>query len=97
MEIFDLLATYKVIPIITIEDPAQAIPLADILTECGLPLAEFTFRTEAGIEAIKILGRERPDFLLGAGTILTPDQVNMASDHGAKFGVAPGFMYLRHS
>ena len=91
MEIFDLLATYRVIPIITIEDPAKALPLADTLTECGLPLAEITFRTEAGIEAIRLLGRERPDFLVGAGTILTPDQLNMASDHGAKFGVAPGF------
>lgn len=91
MKIFDQLAAYRVIPIITIDDPSKALPLADTLTECGLPLAEFTFRTEAGIEAIKILGRERPDFLVGAGTILTPEQVNMASDHGAKFGVAPGF------
>ena len=91
MEIFDLIARYRVIPVITLEDPEKALPLADTLTECGLPLAEITFRTEAGIEAIRLLGRHRPDFLTGAGTLLTPDQVNLASDHGARFGVSPGF------
>jgi 2-dehydro-3-deoxyphosphogluconate aldolase/(4S)-4-hydroxy-2-oxoglutarate aldolase len=91
MDTFERIATYRVIPIVTLEDPEKILPLADTLTECGLPLAEITFRTEAGIEAIKLLGKHRPDFLTGAGTLLTPDQVNMASDHGAKFGVSPGF------
>lgn len=91
MEIYQQIARYRLIPVITIGDPEKALPLADALTEGGLPLAEVTFRTDAAATVIRTLVRERPGFLVGAGTILTVEQLNKAADLGAKFGVSPGF------
>jgi 2-dehydro-3-deoxyphosphogluconate aldolase/(4S)-4-hydroxy-2-oxoglutarate aldolase len=90
-ELYQTLKTYKVIPIIAIEQVESALPLADALLEGGLPVAEITFRTEAAARVMEKLAKERPELLIGAGTILTVDQVKKAKDCGATFGVAPGF------
>lgn len=80
-----------VVPVVAINDAAHALPMADALVAGGLPVAEITFRTRAGAEALRILSGERPDMLVGAGTVLTPDQAKAAKDSGAMFAVAPGF------
>ncbi|MCG8585876.1 MAG: bifunctional 4-hydroxy-2-oxoglutarate aldolase/2-dehydro-3-deoxy-phosphogluconate aldolase [Pirellulales bacterium] len=81
----------RVVPVIAIEDAAAALPLADALIDGGLPVAEITFRTEAAAEVIATLRGERPDLLVGAGTVLTRENVDAAKESGAQFAVAPGF------
>lgn len=88
--IYDTIEHAKVVPVIAIENVCHALALADALLEGGLPVAEITFRTEAAAQVLSILAKERPDLLLGAGTILTVDNLNKAVDCGAQFGVAPG-------
>ncbi|MBN2349530.1 MAG: bifunctional 4-hydroxy-2-oxoglutarate aldolase/2-dehydro-3-deoxy-phosphogluconate aldolase [Bacteroidales bacterium] len=90
-ELYQTLKSLKVIPIIAIEQAEAALLLADALIEGGLPVAEITFRTEAAANVIKKLAKERPGLLVGAGTILTIDNLKKAQDCGARFGVAPGF------
>ncbi len=85
------IADLGVVPVIAIDDADKAVALADALIEGGLGIAEITFRTEAGQAAIKKIAAERPECLLGAGTILTVDQLKAAQDAGAVFGVSPGF------
>jgi 2-dehydro-3-deoxyphosphogluconate aldolase/(4S)-4-hydroxy-2-oxoglutarate aldolase len=84
------IAELRVIPMIAIDDVEKAVPLADALIEARLPIVEITFRTEAGQAAIRTIAEQRPDCLLGAGTILTVDQLKAARDAGATFGVSPG-------
>jgi 2-dehydro-3-deoxyphosphogluconate aldolase / (4S)-4-hydroxy-2-oxoglutarate aldolase len=81
----------RVVPVITIDDPGNAVPLARALAAGGLPCAEITFRTPRAAEAIRRITAEAPDMLAGAGTVLTAQQVNVARDAGARFIVAPGF------
>lgn len=88
---FDTIATIGIIPVIAIEDAKSAIPLADALLEGGLPVAEITFRTAAAAEVIATLASERPDLVVGAGTILDRASVTAAKKSGATFGLAPGF------
>ena len=90
-EIIELLEKLRVIPVISIEDPDKALPLADALIEGGLPMAEVTFRTEAAGKVMSIMAKERPELNISAGTILTIDQMKKAQDIGVRFGVAPGF------
>lgn len=85
------LGTFGVVPVVVLEDAKDALPLADALTEGGLPCAEVTFRTQAAEESIRQMTQRYPDMLVGAGTVLTIDQVNRAVDAGAKFIVSPGF------
>lgn len=80
----------KIIPVIAMDNAADAEPLADALVAGGLPCAEITFRTAAGADAVKIMA-ERGDVLVGAGTVLKVDQVKLAVDNGAAFIVSPGF------
>ncbi len=84
------LGTLKIIPVIAIEEKGKAIPLADALMKGGLPLAEITFRTNAAADVLTVLRKERPRMLLGAGTVLTIDNLKKAIDCGASFAVAPG-------
>jgi len=86
-----LLHKLGVIPVIAIDSVEHALPLADALIEGGLPAAEITFRTAAAADAIRALRRERPQLLVGAGTILKLDQLLQAKACGAAFAVAPGF------
>ena len=82
---------YGVVPVVVLEEAADAIPLAKALTEGGLPCAEVTFRTEAAEQSIRLMSGEFPDMLVGAGTVLTVEQTDRAVAAGAKFIVSPGF------
>lgn len=85
------LETARVVPVITVDDGAQAIELADALIAGNLPLMEITFRSDAAAEAIGRVRRERPAVAVGAGTVLSAAQADAAIDAGAQFIVAPGF------
>ena len=85
------LCNYGVIPVVVINKTEDAKPLAKALCEGGLKCAEVTFRTDAAQEAIRIMSKEYPDMMVGAGTVLTIDQVDRAVSAGAKFIVSPGF------
>ncbi len=80
-----------VVPVVVLNDAKDAAPLAKALCEGGLPCAEVTFRTEAAEESIRIMATEYPQMLVGAGTVLTIDQVDRAVAAGAQFIVSPGF------
>jgi len=88
--ILDQLALHRLVPVIALEDAAQADPLAEALVNGGLPVAEVTFRTAAAVDSIRAMAA-RGDLLVGAGTVLTPKQADEARDAGAKFIVSPGF------
>ena len=85
------IAELGVVPVVVLEDAKDAAPLAKALVEGGLPCAEVTFRTAAAEESIKLMTAEYPDMFVGAGTVLTIDQVDRAVAAGAKFIVSPGF------
>ncbi len=80
-----------VVPVVVIRDPLRAAPLARALADGGLPCVEVTFRTSGAAEALRRIAAEVPDVLLGAGTVLTPDQAEAAREAGARFVVSPGF------
>lgn len=80
-----------IVPVVAIDDAKKAVPLAKMLVAGGLPVAEVTFRTAAGEEAIRTISREVPEMLVGAGTVLTREQVDRALAAGAQFIVSPGF------
>ncbi|ELX4136078.1 bifunctional 4-hydroxy-2-oxoglutarate aldolase/2-dehydro-3-deoxy-phosphogluconate aldolase [Vibrio vulnificus] len=85
------LKALKVIPVIAIDKAEDIIPLGKVLAENGLPAAEITFRSEAAVEAIRLLRETQPDMLIGAGTVLNRDQAIAAKEAGATFIVSPGF------
>lgn len=85
-----VIAKHRVVPVIAIESSAHALPLADALLAGGLPIIEVTFRTAAALDVIRVLARERPQLLVGAGTVLDPATVDAAAEAGAKFALAPG-------
>lgn len=87
----DILRSLGVVPVVAIENEADGLPLADALVAGGLPVAEITFRTKAGAAVIRQMASERPEVLVGAGTVLTPAQAREAKECGAAFAVAPGF------
>ena len=87
----ELFAELKVVPVVVLDDAKDAEPLAKALVEGGLPCAEVTFRTEEAAESIRIMTEVYPDMLVGAGTVLTTEQVDKAVESGAKFIVSPGF------
>ena len=80
-----------VVPVVVLEDAKDAVPLATALVEGGLPCAEVTFRTEAAEASIRLMMERFPEMLVGAGTVLTVEQVDAAVRAGAKFIVSPGF------
>ena len=79
-----------VVPVLTIETVAQAVPLARALVDGGLAVLEITLRTPTALEAIREIVRAVPGAIVGAGTVLTPDQGAAAMAHGARFLVSPG-------
>jgi len=89
-DVLDVVRKHVVVPVIAIDDAQSAIPLADALMEGGLPVAEITFRTAAAAEVIARIAKERPSVILGAGTVLSVENLRRAKDAGARFGVAPG-------
>ena len=80
-----------VVPVVVLEDAEDAVPLAQALVEGGLLSAEVTFRTAAAEESIRRMTEAFPQMLVGAGTVLTKEQVDAAAAAGAKFIVSPGF------
>ena len=90
MDIYKRLKRTGILPIITINDAKDAVPVAKALFEGGLSSVEFTFRTDAAKAAIEAVTKELPEMLVGAGTVLTVEQVEAAAGSGAKFIVTPG-------
>lgn len=91
MTIEEKFEDFGVVPVVVLDDVKDALPLAKALTEGGLTCAEVTFRTEAAEESIKVMAEAYPDMVVGAGTVLTIEQVDAAVKAGAKFIVSPGF------
>lgn len=89
-EIIKKVGLYGIVPVVKIDNVEDAIPLARALCKGGLPVAEITFRTACAAEAIKKITTEFPNMLVGAGTVLTPEQADAAVAAGAKFIVSPG-------
>ncbi len=87
----DTLAQYKIIPVLVLEDLESGLRRCELLCECGLPVAEITFRTKAAESIIREASRRFPEMFIGAGTILNTADLHRAFDAGAKFAVAPGF------
>ena len=90
-EIIEKLIDAKIIPVIKIDSPQEAVPLARALLQGGITVAEVTFRTEAAADGIAAIHAQVPEMLLGAGTVLTVENAQKAIDAGARFVVAPGF------
>jgi len=90
-EVLERLHELKIIPVVKFTDVEKAVPVAQALSNAGLPCVEVTFRTAQAEEAIKRITAAFPDMLVGAGTVLTPEQVERAAAAGAKFIVTPGF------
>lgn len=90
-EVLKKIQEIGILPVVVLEDAKDAKPLANALCEGGMPLAEVTFRTSAAKESIEIMSSQFPDMLVGAGTVLSVEQVKEAIKAGAKFIVSPGF------
>jgi 2-dehydro-3-deoxyphosphogluconate aldolase/(4S)-4-hydroxy-2-oxoglutarate aldolase len=78
------------IAVLVLDDVAKAVPLANALLDGGVQVLELTLRTPAALEALCAVAREVPEMIVGAGTVLTPEQLAQAADAGAAFAVAPG-------
>lgn len=89
--IYQRIVSFRVVPVIEIEDAEDAVPLADALADGGLPVAEITFRTAAAAAAIERIVHQRPGMLVGAGTVISEQNLRSAVDCGAQFGISPGF------
>ena len=85
-----VLGRAPVIPVLAIEEPDHAVPLAEALVAGGLPVLEVTLRTPVALEAVEAIARQVPDALLGVGTFTQADQARSAADAGARFLVSPG-------
>ena len=89
-EVLEKIQKIGIVPVVVLNDAKDAEPLAKALCAGGLPCAEVTFRTAAAAESIKIMSTKFPEMLVGAGTVLTTEQVDRAVEAGAKFIVSPG-------
>lgn len=90
MDLRDYLALSPVVPVLTIPDAEDAVPLARALVAGGLKVLEVTLRTPAALEAIRRIAAEVPDAVVAAGTVLTPDGLKRAAEAGARFAFSPG-------
>lgn len=90
-EVRDRIAGVRLLPVVVLDRAEDAVALAQALLEGGLPVAEVTFRTAAAADAINRMAKDCPDILVGAGTVLTVDQVERAVGSGARFILTPGF------
>ncbi|HXY68510.1 MAG TPA: bifunctional 4-hydroxy-2-oxoglutarate aldolase/2-dehydro-3-deoxy-phosphogluconate aldolase [Gemmatimonadales bacterium] len=88
--VLETLRRLRLLPLVVIDDPGRADGLARALADGGLPVAEIAFRTPAAVEALRRVAAGHPDVLVGAGTVLTPDQAATARGAGARFVVSPG-------
>lgn len=86
----DILATGPVLPVVVIDDPAHAVPLAKAMVAGGLRAIEITLRTEHALAAVRAIAAEVPDAIPGVGTVLTPADFDAAAAAGARFAISPG-------
>ncbi|MEG3616112.1 bifunctional 4-hydroxy-2-oxoglutarate aldolase/2-dehydro-3-deoxy-phosphogluconate aldolase [Isoptericola haloaureus] len=84
------LAAHRLVPVVVVDGADQGLALADALVAGGLPVAEITLRTAGGLDAVRAVAQERPDVVVGAGTVTTADQVDAVVDAGARYIVSPG-------
>jgi 2-dehydro-3-deoxyphosphogluconate aldolase/(4S)-4-hydroxy-2-oxoglutarate aldolase len=92
MDVFiEALGKIGIVPVIKIDNPLDAVPLARAIQTGGIPCVEITFRTAAAEESLRRIAAELPQALLGAGTVLTTEQIDRAVGAGAQFIVTPGF------
>jgi 2-dehydro-3-deoxyphosphogluconate aldolase/(4S)-4-hydroxy-2-oxoglutarate aldolase len=89
-DVLDRLAAHRLVPVVVLDEARDAGPLADALVGGGLPVAEVTFRTAAAADAIRAIADRGGDVLVGAGTVVTPAQVDAAVAAGAQYLVSPG-------
>lgn len=89
-QVFEFFSKIGIIPVVVLDHADDAAPLAQALIDGGLPCAEVTFRTDAAAEAIEIMSRRFPELMVGAGTVLSVEQVDSAVQAGARFIVTPG-------
>jgi 2-dehydro-3-deoxyphosphogluconate aldolase/(4S)-4-hydroxy-2-oxoglutarate aldolase len=90
VDISAIAAKAPVVPVLTIERLADAVPLARALVRGGLPVLEITFRTGVALEALRTIASEVPEAIVGAGTVLNARQLDQARQAGARFAVSPG-------
>ena len=93
MNVMERMARAIVVPVIVMDDAKDAVPCADALAAGGIDVMEITLRTPAALDAIKAVAEQRPDTLVGAGTVINLDQCKQAIEMGAKFIVSPGFSH----
>ena len=89
--VLERLGNTGLVPVVVIEDVANAVPTANALIAGGIDVMEITLRTKAGLDSIMAVAKSCPDMLVGAGTVITLDQTKQCADAGAKFIVSPGF------
>ncbi len=89
--VLEQISKIGLVPVIKLNDPQKAVPLAKALAKGGIPVAEVTFRAAGADVAIANIARELPDILVGAGTVVTVEQVKLAVAAGAKYIISPGF------
>ena len=90
MSLYKIIENCGVIPVVVLEDAANAVPLAKALLAGGINICEITFRTDAAEESIRQIVLNVPEMIVGAGTVITKEQLKAATDAGAKFIVSPG-------
>lgn len=90
-DILNKISEYGIVPLVTLDDPNDAVPLAKALVKGGIPIAEVTFRTEAGGEGIYRMAKEVPEIIVGAGTVHDVEHAKETVDKGGKFIITPGF------
>ena len=90
MDIYEQIKNYKLVPVVVINNIDEAIPTMEALVKGGLPVAEVTFRTACAPEALKLIIKNYPEALIGAGTVINAKQCEEAINSGAKFIVSPG-------
>lgn len=86
-----LAAAYPVLPVLVIEQPEQALPLAQALYQGGVRVLEITLRTAQALETVSLLREQLPELIVGVGTVVQPQQFAQAKQAGAQFAVSPGF------
>jgi 2-dehydro-3-deoxyphosphogluconate aldolase/(4S)-4-hydroxy-2-oxoglutarate aldolase len=90
VSVLEDVCAFGMVPVVVLDDLDRVRALGDALKAGGLPVAEVTFRTQAALAALRLLGEDR-ELLVGAGTVVRPEQVDLARDGGARFVVTPGF------
>ena len=86
----EILTAGAVVPVMAIDDLSTAVDLSHALVEGGIPTLEITLRTPVGLDAIRLIAKEVPNAIVGAGTVTNPEQLKAVEDAGAVFAISPG-------